>query len=72
MQQKKLLKKMSVTNWLEYVDLANLKSDIDKFDISELEKIPSSLNSFKSIVDNLDVGKMKTFSQLYTKKKGCV
>ena len=53
---------MSVTNWLEYVDLANVKSDIDKFDISELEKIPSSLNSFKSIVDNLDVGKMKTFS----------
>ena len=46
---------MSVTNWLEYVDLANLKSDIDKFDIS-------LINSFKSIVDNLDVGKMKTFS----------
>ena len=62
---------MSVTNWLEYVDLANLKSDIDKLDINELEKVPSSLNSFTSIIDNLDVGKMKTFLSCIL-KKGCV
>ena len=56
-------------NWLEYGDLANLKSDIDKLYVYELEKVPSSLNNLKSKVDNLDVDKMKTLPVDLKKKR---
>ena len=41
------------------IDLANLKSDINKSHIDKLGKVPSGLNSSKSQVGNLDVGKLK-------------
>ena len=33
------------------VDLAGLKTEVDKLDINKLEKIPAGLNSLKSRVD---------------------
>ena len=42
------------------VDLANLKSDVDKLDINKLKSIPTCLNSLKGKVDKLDVGNLET------------
>ena len=39
-------------------DLASLKSDVDKLDTDNLEKVPNDLNSLKSKVDKLDVDKL--------------
>ena len=33
---------------------------VDKLDIDELEKVLSGLNNFKSEIDILDIGKLKT------------
>ena len=41
------------------VDLANLKSDLDKLDIDKLKNVPSGLCNLKSKVDKLDVDKLK-------------
>ena len=40
------------------VDLAHLKSDVNKLDIYKLEDIPSNLCNLKSKVDKLDVDKL--------------
>ena len=43
------------------VDLASLKSNVDKLDIDKLDKledVPSNSNNLKSKVDKLDVGKL--------------
>ena len=40
------------------VDLANLKSDLDKFDIENLKILPTNLNNLKCKVDKLDFGKL--------------
>ena len=40
------------------VDLANLKSDVNKLDIDKLKNAPSNLNNLKSKVDKLDVDKL--------------
>ena len=42
-------------------DLGSLKSDIEKSDADELEKVPSGLNSLKCKVDTLDVYKLVSF-----------
>ena len=42
------------------VDLANLKSRVDKLDIEKLEKLPSGLNSLKGKLDQLDIVKLET------------
>ena len=39
-------------------DLANLKSDVDKLDIDQLEKVSSGLSNFKSKIDKLDVNNL--------------
>ena len=39
-------------------DLANSKSEFDKIDIDQLEKVPTGLNSLKSKVDKLDDDKL--------------
>ena len=39
--------------------LRSLKSDTDKLDIDELEKVPSGSSNLKSKVDKLDVNKLK-------------
>ena len=40
------------------IDLANLKSDIDKFDIGNLKNVRTNLSNSKSKVDILDVDKL--------------
>ena len=40
------------------VDLANLKSHVDKLDIDKLKKIRTNLSNLKSEVDKLDVDKL--------------
>ena len=45
-------------NLLKKVDLASLKSEVDKLGIDKLEKVPTGLNSLKSKVDKLDVDKL--------------
>ena len=42
------------------VNLTNLKSEADKQDFDKLEKVPTSSNSLKSKLDELDIGKLKT------------
>ena len=37
------------------VNLANLKSDLDKLDIDKLENVPTNLSNLKNKVDKLDV-----------------
>ena len=37
----------------ERVDLASLKSEVDKLDIDKLEKVPTGLKGLKSKVDKL-------------------
>ena len=41
-------------------DLANLKSDVDKLNIDELNNVSSHLNNLRSKVDKLDIGKLET------------
>ena len=40
------------------VDLANLKSDVDKLDFDKLKNVPNILSILKSKVDKLDVDKL--------------
>ena len=40
------------------VDLANLKSNVDKLDIDKLKNVPTNLSNWKSKVDELDVDKL--------------
>ena len=61
MQQKQILKNVTGADTLEFakkVDLANLKSNADKFDIDKLKNVPSTLSDLKSMVHNLDVDKL--------------
>ena len=39
-------------------DLANLKSNVDKLDIDELENVPTNSRNLKSKVDKLDADKL--------------
>ena len=43
---------------LKQVDLASLKSEVDKLDIDKLEKVATGLNSLKNKIDKLDVDKL--------------
>ena len=43
------------SKYAKKADLGTLKSEVDKLDIDELEKVPSGLNSLKSKVDKLDI-----------------
>ena len=45
-------------NLLKKTDLANLKSDVEKLDIHQLEKVPTNLSNLRSKVDKLDVDKL--------------
>ena len=44
-------------NLLKNVDLANLKSNVDKLDIDKLKNVPTNLTNLKNKVDKLDVDK---------------
>ena len=39
------------------VDLASLKSNVDKLDIDKLKKVPTNLSNLKSKVSKLDIDK---------------
>ena len=45
-------------NLLRKVDLANLKSDVDKLDIDKLKNVPANLRNLKSKVYKVDVDKL--------------
>ena len=40
------------------VNLANLKSDVDKLDVDEMKNVPTKLSNLKSKLDKLDVDKL--------------
>ena len=46
---------VDTSDFAKKADLASLKSEVNKLDFDELEKVSSGLNSLKSKVDNLDV-----------------
>ena len=49
---------VDTSKFAKNVDLASLKSEVDKLDIDKLEKVPTNLSSFKSKVDKEDVDKL--------------
>ena len=51
---------MLIEQNLKKVNLANLKSDVDKLDIYKLKNVPINISNFKSKVDNIDVDKLVT------------
>ena len=75
MQQKEILKNalsFDTSKSPKKVDLANLKSEVDKLDIDNLEKIPTGLNSLKSKIDKLDIGKSETTPVVLSKLSNVV
>ena len=50
--------RVDTSSFTKRIDLANLKSDVDKLDIDKLENVPSGLISLKSNADKLDVDKL--------------
>ena len=49
---------VDTSSFAKKVDLANLKSDVDKLDIDKLKNLPTNLNNLKSKVDKFDVCKL--------------
>ena len=49
---------VDTSKFAKKVDLAKLKSDVDKSDIDKLGNVPSNLNNLKSKIDKLDVDKL--------------
>ena len=49
---------VDTSSFAKKIDLANLKSDVDKLDIDELKNVPTNLSNLKSKVDKLDVDKL--------------
>ena len=47
-----------MSKFVEKVDLANLKSNVDKLDIDKLKNVPTKLSNLKNEVDKLDVEKL--------------
>ena len=50
--------KTDTSSFAKKVDLANLKSDVDKLDIDKLKTLSTNLSNLKSKVDKLDVDKL--------------
>ena len=60
MQQKQILKNATDVDPSDFagkIDLAHLKSDVDKLNIDDLKNVPSILSNLKSKLDKLDVDK---------------
>ena len=49
---------VDTSKFAKKVDLANLKSNVDKLDIDNLKNVPTNLSNLKSKVDKLDVDKL--------------
>ena len=57
---------------LQKVDLASLKSSVDKLHIEKLKNIPTNLNNLKSKVDTLNVDKLVPVPVDLSKLSGAV
>ena len=51
-------KVVNTSSFAKKIDLANLKSNVDKLDIDKLKNVPTNLSNLKSKVDKLDVDKL--------------
>ena len=49
------------------IDLASLKSNVDKLNIDKLKNVPTNLNNLKSKVDKLDISNLPTNASLNAK-----
>ena len=49
---------IDTSSFAKKVDLANLKSNVDKLDIDKLKNVPTNLSNLKSKVDKFDVDKL--------------
>ena len=57
LQEKLIYKKQQ--EWIHpKADLANLKSNVNKFNIDKLKNVPTNIRNLKSKVDKLDVDKL--------------
>ena len=52
---------IDTSSFAEKVNLANLKSNVDKLDIDKLKIIPTNLSNLKSKIDTIDVDKLVPF-----------
>ena len=52
---------IDTSSFAKKVNLANLKSNVDKLDIDKLKIVPTNLSNLKSKVDKLDVDKLVPF-----------
>ena len=60
MQQKQIQKNetgIDASSFAKKVDLASLKSNVNKLDIDKLKNLPTDLSNLKSKVDKLDADK---------------
>ena len=58
---------VDTSKFAKKVDLANLKSDVDKWDIDKFKNVPSNLNNLKNKIDKLDVEKSVAVSVYLSK-----
>ena len=49
---------VDTSKFAKKVDLASLKSNVDKLDIDQFKNVPNNLNNWKKKVDKLDVDKL--------------
>ena len=49
---------VDTSKFAKMVDLASLKSNVDKLDIDKLKNVSTDLNNLKSKVDKLDIDKL--------------
>ena len=49
---------VDTSKFAKKIDIANLKSDVDKLDIDKLKSVTKNLSNLKSKVDKLDVDKL--------------
>ena len=49
---------IDTSKFAKKLDLANLKSDVDKLDIDKLKNVPTNLRNLRSKVDKLDVDQL--------------
>ena len=47
---------VDTSSFAKKIDLANLKSNVDKLGTDKLKNVPNNLSNFKSKVGNFDVG----------------
>ena len=51
---------VDLSKFPKMVDLASLKSNVDKLDIDKLKNLPAGLRSLKRKIDKLDIEKLET------------